>query len=553
MVKYSSKRLKNVIKKTRKRLSYRRKNSMQNKILYGGDVRTLPFTLRDNTSYILTKNRILNFGISGAGKYKLEHGGTEIIPEMYLKEFILKLLSIENIEIINKLYEELKTKYNDDSFHFKSLYDTLNNLIIILEFRDDKYTKITIETFSSLLSNTGTIKYIENLDDGNMFKKNYKKLKKIYDDIKNKKELSELERIYKSLPLYKINPELQYLENSKTLGSGGFGYVYQVSFNGKICALKVITANTDYANYNNDIKQLMDSEVFAYNYISQLVCDEDNKLFCKFINTYVHCDKKTYNIKIYILMEYCGISLQNNMHRIIITNVSAHIYKWLLNTAKGLKCMHENKYAHLDIKPDNIVLDKDLNSKLIDFGLIYNFSRHNYSSSFNTVGTRDFMPPEMIQGTVESFEKCDIYSLGITFIECAFAFQHRSDYSNCFKTKESLSLLNSLLRYIPSEDELTSSQIPEILKLSSPVNNSDGNISINNPEYEIGSIITAYDRNNTQFNYNLRDLYIKILDIHKQYPLFKKMIQINPADRCNIEHIIEECEKEIGTLNAEKV
>ena len=35
---------------------------------------------------------------------------------------------------------------------------------------------------------------------------------------------------------------------------------------------------------------------------------------------------------------------------------------------EGLKHIHENKYAHLDIKIDNILLDDELNIKIADFG-----------------------------------------------------------------------------------------------------------------------------------------------------------------------------------------
>ena len=42
---------------------------------------------------------------------------------------------------------------------------------------------------------------------------------------------------------------------------------------------------------------------------------------------------------------------------------------------KGLQVLHSEKnFAHLDIKHDNILLDKDLNPKLADFGFTLNAS-----------------------------------------------------------------------------------------------------------------------------------------------------------------------------------
>jgi serine/threonine protein kinase len=543
MTRYSKKLTKYTknIKPLTKRRRYRRKNSMQNKILYGGDVRTLTFTLQDETSYILTKTRVFNLGISGAGKYKLDSSDNKSnIPEMDLKEFILKLLSIENINISQGLLNELEIKHTEYSFHFKSLYDKFNNLkYIIPPFRDDRYTEITIDEFSELLDERGIIEYIEKLDDDNMFKKNYTKLKKIYDDIRSRKELGELKIIYGHLPLYKINPKLQRLEQSKTLGSGGLGNVYQVSFDGKICALKVITKISDNNNYDEDIKQLTNSEVFAYNNISQLVCDKDNKLFCKFINTYINCDNRTYNIEIYILMEYCGDSLKHIMNKNNIEITSHHIYQWLLNTAKGLKCMHQNNYAHLDIKPANIVIDELLNSKLIDFGLALHFNQKIIPR-----GTDFYIPPEMAQLNIDIslVEKCDVYSLGISFIECLYALDYHDTYIQCLNTQIAVMAMNVVMRYVPPINPPEPQPPTDMLNLFF-VYTDEKNVLIKESFNEDKNtvIFTKTNENEEHAYYRLGDLYIDIMTIHTKYPILRRMIIEDPNDRCSIDEVISAC------------
>lgn len=354
--------------------------------------------------------------------------------------------------------------------------------------------------------------------------------------------LKEIKQNNGDIPLSKINPDLSSFITDKSiiLGEGVFGKVYEVFIDGKKYALKVT---------NEATKKLINQEITQYNTISELVCtDQTTDSFCSFISAYYDSSQR----KIYILMEYCGNSLYDvimskiksggDIDKLITENTKKNIYTWLLNIAKGLKCMHKNEYAHLDIKPNNIVLDENLNSKLIDFGLTFNYLNPDYQSQLNSVGTRDFMSPEMINRSVLSVEKCDVYSLGITFIECAFALHYRDVYIDCFKKDASLSLLTSLLRYIPLEDELKlSPQIPVTLTLSLPVTNSDGNIAINDITYKISDTITTYHRQNTPFKYNLKDLYLKIIDIHKNYPLFREMIKINPLDRCDINHIIAEC------------
>ena len=118
-------------------------------------------------------------------------------------------------------------------------------------------------------------------------------------------------------------------------------------------------------------------------------------------------------------MEYCGKSLLS----VINTNRNKLskklVYKWFLNIAKGMQCMHSNGYAHFDIKLSNITIygNDDLNqcqSKLIDFGLAKKIDDINPTEIYHT-GTDSYMAPELLDRSIviDDYTKCDIYSFGV--------------------------------------------------------------------------------------------------------------------------------------------
>ena len=56
--------------------------------------------------------------------------------------------------------------------------------------------------------------------------------------------------------------------------------------------------------------------------------------------------------------------------------------------------MHELGFAHRDIKAENIVFDKDMNAKLIDFGLAKNYGLNNEKEKLKTFcGSPSYNPP----------------------------------------------------------------------------------------------------------------------------------------------------------------
>jgi serine/threonine protein kinase len=86
----------------------------------------------------------------------------------------------------------------------------------------------------------------------------------------------------------------------------------------------------------------------------------------------------------------------------------------------ALQYAHDQGVIHRDIKPENILLDKNGDVKIADFGIakILNLPGNlSLTGSMDVVGTPLYMAPEQIENPMIVDSRADIYSLGVVFYE----------------------------------------------------------------------------------------------------------------------------------------
>lgn len=114
----------------------------------------------------------------------------------------------------------------------------------------------------------------------------------------------------------------------------------------------------------------------------------------------------------YLVMEYVdGLNLAELLGRVeggrLTPEECAHV---LQSVARALAFAHENRVLHLDIKPTNIMIDRQGTVKLADFGMSTLASAAGYGDARG--GTVGYMPPEQIEGALVD-ERTDVFSLAV--------------------------------------------------------------------------------------------------------------------------------------------
>ncbi|XP_060801531.1 neither inactivation nor afterpotential protein C [Amyelois transitella] len=204
------------------------------------------------------------------------------------------------------------------------------------------------------------------------------------------------------------SPLERYVLDTK-LGSGIFGEVYKASdtqANGKAVAIKVHTFTDD----------------------NEVHIQEEYKILRDFTNHQnlidfygVFCEKSEGVKKIWFVLELCEcgsvIDIVRKLNATDRKMSEEHIAYILKYTIKALIYLHENNVMHRNIRCSNILITKDGEVKLTDFGLSCKLNG-NLAKRHTNIGSPSWMAPEVVASSDEGYgNRADVWALGITTIE----------------------------------------------------------------------------------------------------------------------------------------
>ena len=95
--------------------------------------------------------------------------------------------------------------------------------------------------------------------------------------------------------------------------------------------------------------------------------------------------------------------------------LAEHVAQIILDMATALEHMHENGYMHLDFKPENVLVSRNGEIKLVDFDLAQPLPKQPKQMPSNA-GTPAYMAPEQIRHEPLD-QRADLFSFGVTAYE----------------------------------------------------------------------------------------------------------------------------------------
>ena len=186
------------------------------------------------------------------------------------------------------------------------------------------------------------------------------------------------------------------------LGKGGMGRVYKV-FDKKIkekVALKLL--KPEISSDEETVERFSNELKYARKIIHKNVC----RMFD------LGEEERTH----YITMEYVSGEDLKSMIRMMGRLSPGQAVSITRQVCEGLAEAHKLGVVHRDLKPQNIMIDREGNARIMDFGIARSLKAKGITDGGIIIGTPEYMAPEQVEGK-DIDQRADIYALGIILFE----------------------------------------------------------------------------------------------------------------------------------------
>lgn len=201
-------------------------------------------------------------------------------------------------------------------------------------------------------------------------------------------------------------------KKGNTILNGRYKIIRPVGYGGMA---EVFLAHDELLDRNVAIKMLRDQFLSDKELLEQF--QREAKSAARLVHPYIIniYDVVSEGSNQYIVMEYVdGVTLKEYMqeHKLSLNAV----LEIGVRLADALQHAHSHRIIHCDIKPQNILLDKNMNPKIADFGIAKMVTNQTMVYSKAVMGSVHYISPEQASGG--KITACsDVYSLGIVLFE----------------------------------------------------------------------------------------------------------------------------------------
>ncbi|KAI5742421.1 hypothetical protein M8J77_007092 [Diaphorina citri] len=129
---------------------------------------------------------------------------------------------------------------------------------------------------------------------------------------------------------------------------------------------------------------------------------------------------------LYLQLEYCNGGNLENIIQERCTFTEMALKQLLFQVSEGLRCMHEMRMIHMDIKPANILIVKaqgELNEPMNTEKLHYKLGDFGHVIADNDFEVEEgdcrYLPKELLNNNFDNLSKVDIFALGLTLYEAS--------------------------------------------------------------------------------------------------------------------------------------